>query len=68
VIDWGDTPHPAATTPGQSRFVALQAKHPEPAGVQAMLRALGIDLVVEQDDAPALTATIDSPNGRVLLR
>jgi hypothetical protein len=68
LIDWGDTPHPAATTPGQSRLVALQATHPDPAAVQAMLQALGLDLVVEPGDKPALIATIDSPNGRVVLR
>jgi hypothetical protein len=68
VIDWGDTPHPAATTPGQSRLVALAALHPDPAVVQAMLRALGIDLVVGHGDEPALIATIDSPNGLVTLR
>jgi hypothetical protein len=68
LIDWGDTPHPAATTPGQSRLVALQATHPDPAAVQAMLQALGLELVVEPGDEPALIATIDSPNGRVVLR
>lgn len=68
VIDWGDTPHPAATTPGQSRLVSLQAIHPDPANIQKMLQALGIDLVVTQGDEPALVATIDSPNGRVILR
>jgi hypothetical protein len=68
IIDWGDTPHPAATTPGQSRLVSLQATHPDPDLIQGMLQALGLDLVVTQGDEPALIATIDSPNGRVVLR
>jgi hypothetical protein len=33
-----------------------------------MLQALGLELVVEPGDEPALIATIDSPNGRVVLR
>jgi hypothetical protein len=33
-----------------------------------MLQALGLDLVVTQGDEPALIATIDSPNGRIVLR
>jgi hypothetical protein len=68
LIDWGVTPHPAATTPGSSRFVSLRVVHPEPTAVQAMLNALGIEIEVEQGDEPALIATIDSPNGRVMLR
>jgi hypothetical protein len=68
LIDWGDTPHPATTTPGSSRLISLRAVHPEPTAVQAMLNALGIEIEVEQGDEPALIATIDSPNGRVTLR
>jgi hypothetical protein len=68
VIDWGPTPHPAATaTPGAS-LVALRAEHPEAEMVQRALRVLDLDLRVQRGPRPALVATITGPRGRVELR
>ena len=68
VIDWGATPHPAATAAPGARLVGLRAEHPDAARVQRMLAALGVDLQVERGAQPALVAMIDSPKGRVDLR
>jgi hypothetical protein len=67
-IDWGSSPHPAASAPQGARLVALRAEHPEAARMARMLRAIGLDLPVDFGPAPALIATIDGPNGRVTLR
>ena len=67
-IDWGDTPHPAETAAPGASLIALRAEHPEPARVQGMLRAFGLDVPVHRAQRPALIATIDCARGRVELR
>jgi len=67
-IDWGKTPHPAATAATGASLVALHAEHPEAARVQKMLDDLGVDLAVQQGRTPALVATINGPRGKVTLR
>lgn len=67
-IDWGGSPHPAKTAPAGAKLVDLRAEHPNPDHVRQILEQLGLDLSVTQGDEPALTAVIDSPNGRVELR
>ena len=67
-IDWGKTPHPAATAAPGATLVGLRAEHPDAQRVEEMLRKLGLDLPVTSAPAPALIATVDSPKGRVELR
>jgi hypothetical protein len=67
-IDWGTSPHPAKTAPQGARLVAMRAEHPDPAGVERMLRVLGVDMPVVKGPAPALIAVIECPKGRVELR
>jgi hypothetical protein len=67
-IDWGTSPHPSATAARGAMLVQLRAEHPDAAGVQKMLDALGLSLHVEKGSKAALIATIDSPRGRVELR
>jgi hypothetical protein len=67
-IDWGQSPHPAATAAPGATLVALQAVHPDPEGVRGMLEKLGLELAIAQGDRSALIATIDCPRGRVTLR
>lgn len=67
-IDWGKTPHPAASAPAGASLAALRAEHPDPERVQKMLGQLGLDLAVTKGPKPALIATISSPHGRVELR
>jgi hypothetical protein len=68
VIDWGSTPHPAATAAAGASLVGLRAEHPDPDRVTSLLQALGVDLQVTRADRPALVATIQGPRGRVELR
>jgi hypothetical protein len=67
VIDWGSSPHPAATAAPGVRLVALRAEHPDAARVQGMFAQLGFDLPVRTGAKPALIATLDGPRGRVEL-
>jgi hypothetical protein len=66
-IDWGDSPHPAATAPRGVTLVALRAEHPDAARVRSMLGRIGLDLPIQTGPRPALIATLDSPRGRVQL-
>jgi Glyoxalase-like domain len=68
VIDWGTTPHPAATAATGAALITLRAEHPDADRVRKMLDDLGIDLRVDRGPSPALVATINGPRGRVELR
>ncbi|HTR04867.1 MAG TPA: VOC family protein [Thermoanaerobaculia bacterium] len=68
VIDWKSAAHPAAGAPPGLSLVALRAEHPNPAGVAALLRGLGLNLPVTKGQAPALIANLETPNGLVELR
>ena len=67
-IDWGTSPHPSATAAKGVRLLSLRAEHPDADRVQAMLKQLGLDLVVSRGPKATLIATFDSPKGRVELR
>jgi len=63
-IDWGDSPHPAATAPKGCTLSGLRVFHPEAERITHVLWKLGIDLPVGEG-APSLEATIESPKGTV---
>ena len=67
-IDWGSTPHPAATAAQGASLVGLRAEHPDAEQVQKMLMGFGLDLRVQRGSRAALIAVISSPRGRVELR
>jgi hypothetical protein len=67
-IDWGSSPHPSATAAKGVTLRSLRAEHPDAGRIQAMLKTLGLDLVVTRGPKPALIATFDSPKGPVVLR
>ncbi len=67
-VDWGETPHPATTSPQGGTLVGLSARHPEADSVRAMLRSLGLAIGVEPGDAPELIATLQTRKGEIELR
>lgn len=67
-IDWGETPQPAASLPKGCLLVALRAEHPDAKRVQTELSVLGLNVRVASGSAPAIIATIRTPNGDVELR
>jgi len=68
LIDWGDAAHPARTAAHGCTLVSWRGEHPDPSSIQDWLTALDIDLDVTRADAPALVASIETPNGLVELR
>lgn len=67
-IDWGTTPHPAASAPAVVRLVELRAEHPAPERVRQALGHLGLSLEVSAGPAPVLRATLEGPRGVLTLR
>lgn len=67
-IDWGLSPHPAASAAAGLSLAELRAEHPFPSVLARALDSLGVDLPIRQAPRASLVATIDSPNGRIELR
>jgi hypothetical protein len=68
LISWGNTPHPAGSTPRGGELVGIQIEHPEASKVSAALSALGLDIGAKKADKYALTATIKTGQGFVELK
>lgn len=68
LIEWGNTPHPAATAPGGVALVSLSLEHPEPDAIASRLRALQVRVAVARAAAPCLVAVVEGPRGRLELR
>jgi hypothetical protein len=66
-IQWEPGRHPSETAPSGAHLADLQAEHPRPDHVNPMLEAIGAELTVTQSARPALIATIEGPNGTVVL-
>ena len=67
LIHWLSEPHPSGTAPEGCQFVALRAEHPKPESALRVLRALAVELDVNEGAAPRLIATLETPSGRVEL-
>ncbi len=68
LIEWHTTLHPAKTSARGCRLVELHGEHPRPETVRPILEAMGLSLDIRPGAAPALSATLDTPKGRVVLR
>lgn len=68
LIDWGETPHPAAdAAPGLELF-SVHVEHPEPRSLGPALAAMGADVEVREAMEPALVAHLVGPKGEQVLR
>ena len=67
LIDWYDTPHPAASGLPELELLELAAVAPDVGQVRRVLDVLGLDVPVVPG-APGLRAVLGTPNGRVELR
>jgi hypothetical protein len=68
LISWGDTPHPAGSTPQGVELTAFRIEHPKPAKVREALSVLGVDLAIDHSETVALIATIRTAVGIVELK
>ncbi len=66
-IDWGSSPHPAATVPATLELVSFEADHPDPAGLMSRLELLDERLTVNQAATAGLRVSLAGPNGTVVL-
>jgi hypothetical protein len=67
-IEWArESAHPAQDSPGGCTLVAFEFEHPDAPILRKTLEALGIAATVRQAATAKLTATIDTPKGRVTL-
>ena len=64
-IDWGGTPHPSATSARGLRLLSFRAVHPEPEGLAAIYRSLGIPVAVVAGEAPGFELRIATPKGEL---
>jgi hypothetical protein len=67
-IDWGNSPHSAATAAPGATLTGSRAEHPDADRVQHMVDALGLALRVQRGPKPSLIATIRGPKGQIELR
>lgn len=67
LIDWGETPSPAATAAPGCRLMALRAEYPNPGALRFYLAAAGGELEVILSPRARLVATIACPRGTVEL-
>ncbi|NND72583.1 MAG: VOC family protein [Rhodothermales bacterium] len=66
LIDWGETPHPAATSPVAGRLRDLMLFHPTPATATQALDVLGSNLTVGEGRI-LISATIETADGTVTI-
>ncbi|HEX7719609.1 MAG TPA: VOC family protein [Woeseiaceae bacterium] len=64
-IDWGDTPHPAASLSGDCRLLEFRLQHPHVGEVQKRLNFLGLEVRVEAAAEPRVLARIRTPGGDI---
>ena len=65
LIDWGDTRHPCSSMPASGVTLCGLTLHGVPTGAANALCSPGVEFAV--DAGPALTATLDTPRGRITL-
>lgn len=67
-INWGRSPHPAASLPSGGNLISLKAGHPEPDRVHDVMKHLGFDLPIQQRETECLMAEIQTSKGLVVLQ
>ena len=67
-IEWAaDSAHPSQDSPKGCALQAFEIEHPDPASLVGALKGLGIEAEVKQGSNVRLTATLQTPRGKVEL-
>ena len=66
-IDWGDTVHPATTSPAGARMTRLRVVHPKAAELRRIYAALGLDIEVSPGLEPQMILEILGPRGGAVI-
>jgi hypothetical protein len=68
-IEWASTSHhPSSDAPAGCRLVEVTIAGPDPVKLKAVLASLGVDAIVAKAAHARLSATLDTPKGRVTLQ
>jgi hypothetical protein len=67
-IDWGDSTHPATTSPMGAEFISMTINHPRASDLQVIYEKLGVPVRVAQADTAEFIVRIGTPNGDLELR
>ena len=67
-IDWGRSPHPAASVPRGVQLISMRGEHPQPDKTMEALRSVEIPLSVDFGTEPSLIAVLKTSKGFVELR
>ena len=67
LINWGNTPHPAAGNPVGGKLVNFYIEHPNPDEVKNVLTELNVDIKVHKSVTPRLVAEIETEAGVIKL-
>ena len=67
-IDWGMSPHPAASASAGLSLIELRAEHPSPQVLAHTFEVLGVSIPIRQSPKASLVATIAGPRGQIELR
>jgi catechol 2,3-dioxygenase-like lactoylglutathione lyase family enzyme len=65
LIDWGDSPHPAATAASGCSVSSVALRSPDAASVAAALTLIGLEIPVEEAAEPEIQLSLESPRGTV---
>jgi hypothetical protein len=67
-IQWGrGVTHPSVDSPAGCRLVGLELRHPQPSLLRDALALFGVEANVTKADRPGLSATLDTPRGRLTI-
>ena len=66
-IDWGETPHPSATSVSGPQLISWEVGHPAPEDLQKIYDALGIGITVVTAPKPFLRARIKTADRTIVL-
>ena len=67
LIDWGRTPHPAATAPIGGKLIDFYVEHPQPEEIAKWYSIMGIEVRIDKARSKRLVAIIETANGMVEL-
>ena len=67
LIDWGNSPHPAANTPQAGIITHFAIEHPDASALSRVFAAMGEDVDVRDGPAPVIRAIVEGAKGNVRL-
>jgi hypothetical protein len=67
LISWGDTPHPATTTPKAGELINLIIESPHPEQLKKTFNLLGVNIEIKKAAKLKLTATVNTDRGIITI-